>query len=671
MRAMNAQTRLLPQQTRLASFEPATFNAEARTVEVVWTTGVKVARYNYWDDERYEEELEISEKAIDLGRMNSGAAPVLDSHRTYGLDSQIGVVERAWIKGKEGRAVIRLSGREDLAGIVRDIADGIIRNISVGYAVRKYEITREVGKTPIYRAVDWEPRELSFVTVPADAVAGTRAADSSQGLPCVFTRADAAPTGATNMPDNTHEGASAAENAARQAEKDKAAEAARIAAEEAKRAADADAAKRAAAIAESATRAADIIDLSNKHGCSDKAAEWIRAGKSLDEVRALVLELRAASDANSPGSFNRVQPGLDEADKHRAAGVDVLLARSSVIDVSTKKPVVLDRSNPYRGYTLFEMARSSLERLGVRTSGMSKMEVVGRAFTQTASDFPVLLENAMHKALQSAYALAPDTWSRFCAIGTVSDFRAHSRYRTGSIGDLDDLTAAGEFKNKTIPDGEKGSITAATKGNIINLTRHAIINDDLGAFMGLAMNLGRAGRRSIENAVYALLASNPNVGGVALFHADHGNLGTAGVVSVASVEEGRNLMAKQKDAAGVDYLDLRPSIWLGSTGYGGTARVVNGAEYDPDTVNKLQRPNMVRGLFRDVVDSPRIANNYWYMFADPADAPVIEVAFLDDQREPYLESEEGFEVDGTRWKVRLDFGVAAIDYRGAVRNNGA
>ena len=96
----------------------------------------------------------------------------------------------------------------------------------------------------------------------------------------------------------------------------------------------------------------------------------------------------------------------------------------------------------------------------------------------------MLLESTMHKALQAAYAVAPDTWSRWCVTGTVSDFREHSRYRVGSIGNLDKLTEAGEFKNKKIPDGEKATITAGTKGNTINLTRQAIINDDLGAFLG-------------------------------------------------------------------------------------------------------------------------------------------------------------------------------------------
>jgi hypothetical protein len=59
------------------------------------------------------------------------------------------------------------------------------------------------------------------------------------------------------------------------------------------------------------------------------------------------------------------------------------------------------------------------------------------------------------------------------------------------------------------------------------------------------------------------------------------------------------------------------------------------------------------------------------MFAEANEAPVIEVAFLNGEQSPFLDSMEGFGVDGMQWKVRLDYGTAAIDYRGAYKNGGA
>lgn len=659
-RDAESTTRMMPPQMREVRLLPNTYNEETRTIECVWTAGARVRRYNWWTEEYYDEELEVSDDAVDMTRLASGACAVLDNHRVYGgLQSQIGVVERAWIKDGQGHAVLRLSARDDLAGIVADIVGGIIRNISVGYTVQRYEITREEGEVPLYRAVRWAPHEISFVTVPADAASTTRnAPDSAQGSPCVFIRADGAPKQVeTSMPNPAARAADPADNQQETA--------AAVAAQET----EVDTATGTEDAAADATRAADIVDLATRHGFGDRAADWIRAGHSIDKVRELILDSRASADDATGGRINRVEIAEDEADKQRSAAVSALLARAQVIDPSTERVFRVEGANPLRGMTLLELARRSLERIGIRTDGMDKRELVGRAFTQSTSDFPVLLENTLHKALQAAYAIAPDTWTKWARQGEVSDFRAHNRYRVGSIGNLDAVNELGEFKNKAIPDGEKATITAATKGNIINLSRQAIINDDLGAFIGLAVTLGRAAKRTIEADAYAFLASNPVMSdGIALFHADHNNLESAGAPTVATIGAASDKMAVQKGVGGHDILDLRPAVFLGNKANARAADVVVGSQFDPDSNNKLQRKNSVYGEVSEIVGTGRIADDKWYLFADPQDAPVIEVAFLDGITEPFLDQEEGFTVDGTRWKVRLDYGIAAIDFRGAVRN---
>ncbi|HAI58584.1 MAG TPA: peptidase S14 [Xanthomonadaceae bacterium] len=665
---MKNPTRLLAQQIRLATLQPATFIAESRTVEVVWTAGAVVVRYDHNTGEYYNEELGVSTSAIDMSRLASGAAPVLNSHGTWSLDDQIGVVERAWLDGNVGRALIRLSGREDVAGIVQDIRDGIIRNISVGYSVQTYEITRDAGnKLPTYRATRWTPMELSFVTVPADAGAATRGApganpntpNASQGTPCEFVSAHARNCEENQMDENDAPNGADTANAAGNG------------------AAPATTTDVATAERAALARAADITALAQRHGMTDKAAEWIRAGSSIEQVRATVLDELAKRDAAAGGSFNRVSAGVDQVEKHRAAAVQALMARQSVVG-DDGKVVRVEQGNPFRGLSLVDIARRCLEQAGTRTDGMSRMDLVGRAFTQTSSDFPILLENAMQKTLQAAYAAAADTWSRWCATGSVADFRDHPRYRVGSLQNLQDLTEAGEFRNRPIPDADRSRIRATTKGNIINLSRQAIINDDLGAFLGLATAFGRAARRTIEADVYALLRSNSGNGptmqdGQPLFHATHNNIGTTQALTVTAVDNARTLMARQTDFTGAEFLDLRPSIWLGPVELGGTARVINDSQFDPDRDNKLQRANMVARIFADIVDTPRLlgSDNRWYAISAPAEAPVFEVAFLDGNDAPYLELENGFDVDGARWKARLDFGVAAIDWRGIVRGQTA
>lgn len=374
----------------------------------------------------------------------------------------------------------------------------------------------------------------------------------------------------------------------------------------------------------------------------------------------------------------RIEMVQDQTDKRIAAAADVLLVRAGVNRMKGNgvAPLAIDLGgNPMRGATLLDMARASLVAAGKKPDGMDKRQIVAAAF-QSTSDFPILLENVIHKTLMTAYATAPDTWSRFCKTGSVSDFRAHPRYRVGSIGNLDTLTELGEFKTKTIPDAEKGSVTATTKGNIIGISREAIINDDLQAFTDMAAMVGRKARSTVEAAVYALLAENSGLGPTmndtyTLFHANHGNIGTGAAISMAAIDADRVLMASQREIGNGDYLDLRPAALLVPVSLGGTARTINEAEYDPDTQNKLQKPNMVRGVFSDIVDTPRITGTRRYLFADVNVAPVIEVAFLDGVQEPYIETRDAWSSDGAELKVRHDFGVAAIDYRGAVTNAGA
>ncbi|MDT8998356.1 Clp protease ClpP [Paucibacter sp. APW11] len=387
-----------------------------------------------------------------------------------------------------------------------------------------------------------------------------------------------------------------------------------------------------------------------------------------------ILKLLAAGvePAGAAARGTSVQTIEDERDKFRAAGVNAIMARAAVRDEKGQY-VRADGANPLRGRRMVEIAAACLQRAGVRTDGMSQMDIVAAAFTQSTGDFPLLLENTMRKTLLAAYAIAPDTWTRFCAIGSVSDFRPSPRYRVGSLGNLLSLTELQEFKNVSIPDGEKATMQAGTKGYVVNVSRQTIINDDLGFLSGVTVAMGRGAKRTIEADVYALLASNPVMAdGFALFHANHGNLAGAGSApSTTSFDAARQAIGQQKDVSKNDFLDLRPSIWLGPLSKGGQARQVNGSQYDTQVSNKFQVPNIVQNLFSDIVDTPRLSGTAWYAFADPMEAPVIEVDFLDGNQEPYLEQQTGFTVDGSSWKVRMDYGVGAIDFRGAYQDPGA
>lgn len=183
---MPQQAISLPIQRRVATIVPASINSDAKTVDVVWTTGQEVRRYDWARDAIFYEELEVSEKAIRMGRMNNGAS-VLNSHQSYDLNSVIGVVQSASIADGEGRATLLIDDSDAASETKwKRIEKGIIRHISVGYAVHEF-IERKEDNKRILLATDWEPYEVSFVPIGADAGAGVRSAPLTE-LPCKVVR---------------------------------------------------------------------------------------------------------------------------------------------------------------------------------------------------------------------------------------------------------------------------------------------------------------------------------------------------------------------------------------------------------------------------------------------------------------------------------------------------
>jgi len=180
---------MFPSMQREAAIVAGSLNEENRTFEVLWTAGAEVQRIDWWTGQRYIEVLEVSDKAIRLDRLQSGRAPVLNAHSRWSLEDIIGVVEKDSVRIEDGKsyARVRLSARDEVAGIVRDIRDGIIANVSNGYITHAYR--EEMKDDKLYRiATDWEPNEISFVPVGADPEAGRRS-NSSQTYPCKIIRA--------------------------------------------------------------------------------------------------------------------------------------------------------------------------------------------------------------------------------------------------------------------------------------------------------------------------------------------------------------------------------------------------------------------------------------------------------------------------------------------------
>ena len=155
----------LQKQSRFAVFQRESVDTEKRTVEVAFSSEEPVARW-YGG-----EVLSHDAGAVDLSRLNDGGA-VLFNHD---WDKHIGVIERAWIDAdKKGRALIRFGNSPRADEKWQDVQDGLLRHISVGYRVNDMVLDNPEADYGDYRYIvtDWQPYEISFVTVPADTTVG-------------------------------------------------------------------------------------------------------------------------------------------------------------------------------------------------------------------------------------------------------------------------------------------------------------------------------------------------------------------------------------------------------------------------------------------------------------------------------------------------------------------
>ena len=316
---MTPVTRSLPLQSRLARIDRPSQAAASDTLEVVWSTGAEVRRYDWWEDETLLESLDLA--GADLTRLNAGA-PVLDSHRAQGLNSVIGVVERAWVDGQEGRAQIRLSQRPELAGLRADIAAGILRNVSIGYVIHEMERTPAArkGEPDQVRVIRFEPLEISLVSVPADAGAQVR----RDGAPALFPLLVRSPEEPPMTPEQTQDPGpedptlAAADDAATLAATE--GDVARAAPGDSDGAPplpeDASATEAALEAARSAERGrcSEILDLCTRLRQAPLAGDFIARGLSLDQARTELLAALEAAQGPSIRAGTRAETPVSPID---------------------------------------------------------------------------------------------------------------------------------------------------------------------------------------------------------------------------------------------------------------------------------------------------------------------------------------------------------------------
>lgn len=325
-----------------------------------------------------------------------------------------------------------------------------------------------------------------------------------------------------------------------------------------------------------------------------------------------------------------------------------------------------EKDNAYNGYTLRELARASLVDRGIGISGhAAPLAMVGLAFTHSSSDFGNILMDVAHKAALMGWDEASETFDQWTRKGTLTDFKTAHRAGLESFPTLRKVRAGAEYKYVTLKDrGEP--IALATYGELFSLDRQTIINDDMDMLTRIPMAMGGAARATIGDLVWAVLTSNPKMSdGKPLFHADHGNL-VAADLSIDGLDNARKAMKLQK--SGERHLNIRPEFVLTPVAIESRAnQLIKSASVPGADVNS-GIDNPIRN-FATVLSEARLddssATDYYLAAAKGRDT--IEVAYLDGIDTPYLEQQQGFTVDGAAFKVRIDAGVAPLDWRGMVK----
>ena len=657
-------TQLMPSQLRAAQIEPSTFNEAKRTVDVVFTTGAIVRRFDWIRERYFDEELIVSEEAVDLSRMKAGAS-VLNTHGQWELDDVIGVVTDASIVGREGRASIRLSERPELAGIVSDIQSGIIRHISAGYSIQRMEMVPPESRTDggtvwLYRATRWTPMEISFVPVPADAGSGTRSQPSQGGTPCEFiTRAAAQQTPKETRMDPKDQNGGADQSPAT-------IEATRTAA------AVQPAAPAAPAVDQTAdllARTAQISELCARHGVAHLAPELIRSGADVGKASAAVLEALARNDAAAGGHRNaapRIETVRDQM-QVRLAGIE-----QAIMHRISPTAQLDENGRQYRGMSLLEIGRDFLEAHNVNTRGMSRMDLAGQMLSYRSSgmhgtsDFSSLFANVASKRLRMAYEENPGTyraWARRAP--NAPDFKAMNVVQLSGAPDLLQVNEAGEFKYGTISDAGT-SYGVVTYGRIVAMTRQAIINDVLRAFDRLVTAFGFAASRIENRLAYAQLVG-------ATYDSTNSQSGAASALSETSLGTARTMMRKIKGAQGEE-LNLTPAYLIVPAALEQTAYKLTSSNYVPaqqSAVNEFRTGGRtaVEPVVEPVLDAT--SATAWFAVASSSAVDTVEYCYLDGAEGPVVETKNGWEVDGVEMKCRLDFAAKAIDNKGLHKSAGA
>lgn len=411
-------------------------------------------------------------------------------------------------------------------------------------------------------------------------------------------------------------------------------------------------------------RTLEITELCRSFGY--ESTEYIRDGKSIDEVRTLILEKQLKD--KKPSSVGIIK---DEKDKFREAAVDGLGLR---IGMGVEKPA--DGATELRGLSLKELAKETLRMEGVANAYRLSDDELLRQYMTPTSLFTGILDQTARTSFEKAYTEAETSYQVWTKQGTLKDFRPTKTYQVGTAGELLLVPENGELKHDMVIGEEGPQRQLLTFGRQFTMSRQAFINDDVDFLSTIPALYAQSARLGINRLVYQMLATNPAIwDGKTLFHNDHNNVtATGSAPSVEALSEMRMKMRRQKAAGGEVNLNIQPKFLLVPTALETATGQLIGATVDPTKAN----PNIPNPFYNNftVISDPELddasvaGEKEWYMTADKLRSP-IQVDFLNGVDMPTIVMKQPPAGQlGYMWDIYIDYGVTIVDYKTVIKNNG-
>jgi hypothetical protein len=290
-------------------------------------------------------------------------------------------------------------------------------------------------------------------------------------------------------------------------------------------------------------------------------------------------------------------------------------------------------------------------------------------------DIGGILSNVANKFLLEGFFAVERTWRNICAVRNVSDFKTVTSYRLIGKDQYEKVLPGGELKHGTLGN-ETYTNKADTYGLLLAIDRRDIINDDLGAITTVPRKLGRGSGLKINDVFWATFMDN-----AAFFAAGNKNYltGADTALTIDGLTKAEVAFMDLTDGDGKP-IGIMPSILLVPTALSAMATQLYKSIELRDTKSDTKYPiaNPHQGKFRAEVSRYLTNSQYtgnsskaWYLLADPSDVPVIEVAFLNGQESPTIETAEAdFSVLGVQLRGYHDFGCNLQEARAGVKSKG-